>query len=507
MRDLVEQLSGLRVRSALGVTVERAANRSDLAAAHRLRQATFVQEQGLFAGTDRDDLDDLDETVVLVARDDDGVVVGSVRLAPAVPGRDLAWWTGSRLVVASDRRGAGRIGAALVTAACGEAERLGALRFEACVQRDRADFFARLGWDVLGAVEVAGTPHVRVRWPVGRIARLVAATKEPIAAILGGLRPGGDGWVGDDAAPVPGSDLLAACDAILPAMVERDPWWAGWCSVLVNVNDVAVKGAVPVGLLDAVGARTASQAARVLAGVKAGADAWGVPVLGGHTTLGVPASLAVTILGRAQVPVPGGGGRPGDAVTVVADLAGGWRPGHPGQWDSTTARSSAELRHLAGTVDRVRPRAAKDVSMAGIVGTIGMLAEAGGCGAVVDVAAVPTPAGAGLGAWLTCFPGFAQVLAGAPLPAGADVGPAVAATCGELVAGGGVALRWPDGEVVDVLGGRVTGLGPAGVAAQHGDPDRPPDPARRAARGEWGLAGADPTLDGPAPSTDPRSRP
>ena len=92
------------------------------------------------------------------------------------------------------------------------------------------------------------------------------------------------GFVGDDGAPVPGSDVIAACDAILPAMVERDPEWAGWCGVLVNVNDLAAMGARPVGLLDAVGARDASFAARVLRGLRAAADAYGVPVLGGHTT-------------------------------------------------------------------------------------------------------------------------------------------------------------------------------------------------------------------------------
>ena len=46
---------------------------------------------------------------------------------------------------------------------------------------------------------------------------------------------------------MPGSDLIAACDAILPAMVQRDPEWAGWCGVLVNVNDLAAMGATPSG--------------------------------------------------------------------------------------------------------------------------------------------------------------------------------------------------------------------------------------------------------------------
>ena len=50
--------------------------------------------------------------------------------------------------------------------------------------------------------------------------------------------------------------------------------------------------------------------------------------------------------------------------------------------------------------------------MAGIVGTLGMLAEASGCAAVLDVADVPRPDAASMGDWLTCFPGFAMLTAG-----------------------------------------------------------------------------------------------
>ena len=106
-----------------------------------------------------------------------------------------------------------------------------------------------------------------------------------------------------------------------------------------------------------------------------------------------------------------------------------------------------------------RPRAAKDVSMAGIVGTTAMLAEACGCAAELDVAADPAARrGAPIGDWLTCFPGFAMVTAGSePLRAGA----AVSASCGRLGEGTGVRLRWPDGAITTALGTAATGLGPA----------------------------------------------
>jgi putative N-acetyltransferase (TIGR04045 family) len=428
-----------------------------LADYHALRREVFVDRQGLFAGSDVDWRDEDPRTVVLLATGPDGEVLGGVRLGPATEGDDIGWWLGGRLVSRPGSRIAG-VGAALVRAACAHAESAGALRFDATVQHRNERLFSRLGWRSVREVTVAGTPHVLMRWPIDRIARLAAATKSELGALLSGFQLGGPGFVGDDGAPVPGTDLVAACDAIIPSMVERDPGWAGWCSVLVNVNDLAAMGATPVGLLDSVGARDASFAHRVLTGLRHAAAAYGVPVLGGHTQLGVPPALSVTALGRTAHPVPGGGGRPGHRITLSADLGGTWRPGYAGrQWDSTSNRSPEELRHMLGAVAAARPAAAKDVSMAGVVGTLGMLAEAGGCGAELDVAAVPRPRGASMGDWLTCFPGFAMLTTGERSP---EAAPAVSATCGVLTAGSGVVLRWPDGELTEGVGA-VTGLGQA----------------------------------------------
>lgn len=432
----------------------------------QLRRDVFVREQAMFDVTDRDDVDDDERTVVLVARSQAGEVLGGVRVHPVldVADRDLGWWRGSRLAVQRDARTGAGVGAALVRAACARAEAAGALRFDATIQAQNERLFQRLGWTSREHVVLHGRPHVVVDWPIARVQRLVDATKAALGDLLSGLDSStAAGFWGDDGAPVPGSDLVAACDAILPAMVERDPEWAGWCAVLVNVNDLSAMGATPVGLLDAVGARDASFARRVMSGLRAAADAWGVPVLGGHTQLGVPGALSVTALGRADRPVPGGGARPGERLRVTADLGGGWRPGYAGgQWDSSSHRSSDELRALGTVVPRLAPSAAKDVSMSGLVGTTGMLAEASGCRAVLDVAAVPTPSGASVGDWFTCFPGFAMVTAERTSASVPDLPPFVTSRpCGDLVEGSGVGLRWPDGVVTEAVTSTVTGMGAA----------------------------------------------
>jgi putative N-acetyltransferase (TIGR04045 family) len=433
-----------------------------LVAYRALRRAAFCTELGLFDDRAGGDLDEHDESAVVLVARHGGAVVGGVRLYEVSPG----WWQGGRLVVSPAARAGLGVGSALVRAACVEAESHGALRFEATVLPGNTALFERLGWTAIRSVTVAGTRHDLVRWPVSRIARLTAATKNPLGALLAGLQPGGAGFLGDDAAPLPGhpraaTDVLASVDGILPAMVAADPEWAGWCGVLVGANDLAAMGATPAGLLDALGSPDAAHAARVLAGIRAGAEAFGMPVIGGHTQLGVAPSLSVTALGRTGAPVRGAG-RAGLDVVLTADLGGGWRQGYEGrQWDSSSRRTAAELAAMTSMVGRGLPEAAKDVSMAGLVGTLGMLAEASGCGAELDVAAVPRPAGATVGDWFTCFPGFAMLTADEPGRSAAPAGPATSARCGLLTPEPGVRLRWPDGEVTEAVPGAVTGLGRA----------------------------------------------
>ncbi|MGK2881352.1 MAG: MSMEG_0567/sll0787 family protein [Mycobacterium sp.] len=445
-------------------TTEQPAHVADDYAA--LRHHVFVDTQQLFEKSDRDAADEHPATTVLVAVAPDGTLLGGVRIAPVVdPG--MGWWAGSRLVLSSGVRGGG-VGRALIRAACAWVESAGGLRFDATIQDRYHGLFTDLGWTTVGHTVFGGAPHTRVRWPIDRFARLAAATKSVLGSLLvpfaghpAALGP--NGFRGDDGVPI-GNGMVAACDAIAPTMVARDPEWAGWCGALVNLNDLAAMGASATGMLDAVAAPSASHATRVVRGLADASTAWNVPVLGGHTQIGVPAALSVTAFGQTTAPIPGGGARPGDALTVSADVSGQWRPGYTGhQWDSTSRRDQHDLRHLAGLVNRTAPQAAKDVSMAGLIGTVGMMAEASAAGAVITITDVPKPAHAQMGDWLSCFPGFAMITADIPGRGVVDPGPATTAACGSFhhrtPAEPLVAIRWPDGETTTAISGTVTGLG------------------------------------------------
>jgi selenophosphate synthetase-related protein len=54
--------------------------------------------------------------------------------------------------------------------------------------------------------------------------------------------------------------------------------------------------------------------------------------------------------------------------------------------------------------------AAKDVSMAGMLGTLAMLLQPSGCGATVDLGLVPRPEDVAMDRWLEVFPSYAFLL-------------------------------------------------------------------------------------------------
>jgi putative N-acetyltransferase (TIGR04045 family) len=126
-----------------------------------LRRTVFCEEQGLFAGDDRDEIDAVAIPIVAVSLLGvaAGDVVGTVRIHQPEPG---LWW-GSRLAVAADYRRVGALGAALIRLAVTAAHARGCRRFLAHVQSQNVAMFQRLNWISLEEVALHGRPHHRMR--------------------------------------------------------------------------------------------------------------------------------------------------------------------------------------------------------------------------------------------------------------------------------------------------------------------------------------------------------
>ncbi|MCA1288610.1 sll0787 family AIR synthase-like protein [Salipiger bermudensis] len=239
-----------------------------------------------------------------------------------------------------------------------------------------------------------------------------------------GLSAASDGRPGDDAAPLPrdgGYDLLAG-EGFIPAFVQDDPWFAGWCALMVNLSDIAAMGGRSVALVDQVWAPDEAAAAPLLQGLRDAAAAYDVPVVGGHTNFNAPQlGIAASVFGRAQRLITSFDARPGDVLIAATDHRGAYR-----NFDNFCAALKAPGPRLRGDLE-VLPklaedglvRAGKDISQGGIVGTALMLAECSGVGIEIDTGAILPPPRVPLDRWLRSFPSFGFLLSVAPEDANA----------------------------------------------------------------------------------------
>lgn len=230
---------------------------------------------------------------------------------------------------------------------------------------------------------------------------------------------------GDDCAAFPdgaGGYLLLAAEAMWPELVRTEPFFAGYCSVMVNVSDVAAMGGRPLGVVDALWTDGPGRAGPLWEGLCEGARRFGVPLVGGHTNVRSPYdALGVAILGRAQRLITSFDARPGDALVVAIDLRGEMHPRHA-FWNASDApppRLQGDLALLPQLAERDLCRAGKDISMAGVLGSLLMLLECSRVGGVVNLEALPRPPRSSRAfeaelRWLRAFPSFGFVLAVAP---------------------------------------------------------------------------------------------
>ncbi|MEO0949043.1 MAG: AIR synthase related protein, partial [Cyanobacteria bacterium J06641_5] len=131
--------------------------------------------------------------------------------------------------------------------------------------------------------------------------------------------------IGDDCAAIPDGEgyLLLAAEGMWPTLVAADPWFAGWCAVMVNVSDIYAMGGRPLAVVDALWSRSVAASQPVWKGIQAAARAYNVPIVGGHTNCHSPYdALSVAILGRAQSLLTSFDARPGDRLLMVVDFAG-----------------------------------------------------------------------------------------------------------------------------------------------------------------------------------------
>lgn len=209
----------------------------------------------------------------------------------------------------------------------------------------------------------------------------------------------------DDAAVIPsrpGFDLVITKDAMVAGVhfLADDPLDLVARKLLrVNLSDLAAKGAQPWGyfLSTAWPTETAwADKALFAQGLAQDGEAFDITLLGGDTvTTPGPLSLTATLLGWAPEgrAVRRAGARPGDLLAVSGAIGDGWLGLRAARGEFDSAVLAARYRLPTPRVDlipvlREHARAAADVSD-GLLADAGHIATASGCGARIDLDAIP----------------------------------------------------------------------------------------------------------------------
>ena len=226
--------------------------------------------------------------------------------------------------------------------------------------------------------------------------------------------------LGDDAAAIKSEDgyLLLAGEGVFPPLVESNPYIAGRTSVLTNVNDIYAMGGRPVAIVDVIISNDEESAGEILRGIRDNASRYKVPVIGGHISQDAPSSsLSVFILGRAKKLLSSFNARGGDDLVFISNPKGKFVSGF-NFWDSSSMLSEGEatygLELIAECAEQGLSEAGKDVSMAGLAGSLLMLLECSSLGAEINIDSIPRPFEVPLAEWMLAFPSYGFILSVSP---------------------------------------------------------------------------------------------
>lgn len=228
---------------------------------------------------------------------------------------------------------------------------------------------------------------------------------------------------GDDAAVIPWKEgfLLLAADGIMTRLLVNEPYAAGKASVMVTVNDIYSMGGKPLAMVNVLASGDEEQRSKVVEGIRKGCEKLQVPMVGGHLHPDAPGSspsLAVAILGYANKLLRGHLAEVGDDIILAVDLKGDKGCRSVVSWDANSGKTPEELLYrleaLPLIAERELSQAAKDVSNSGILGTVSIMMENSGKGAIIELASIPKPLEIELSDWLVCFQSFGFVLSVSP---------------------------------------------------------------------------------------------
>jgi len=223
---------------------------------------------------------------------------------------------------------------------------------------------------------------------------------------------------GEDAGAIYHRDefLLLAAEGIWKGLIEANPYAAGKASVMASVNDIYAMGGRPLAMVNVIGISDSRYYDEIMRGIQKGCEKFRVPMVGGHLHPDTSeVSLSVSIMGAAKKLLLSNNAREGQDIVFAVDLEGrGYQCKPVISWDTNSGKNSQQVLERLEVLPLIAEsglcQTAKDVSNGGLLGTIALMLEVSGKGAVIDIDKIQKPDSFPMIDWLKAFLSYGFVL-------------------------------------------------------------------------------------------------
>ncbi|MBM4309670.1 MAG: methanogenesis marker 2 protein [Deltaproteobacteria bacterium] len=223
---------------------------------------------------------------------------------------------------------------------------------------------------------------------------------------------------GEDAAAIyyNGEYLLLAVDGIWSGLLDANPYGAGKAAVMASVNDIYAMGGRPLAMVNVIGAAPDGSLDEIVRGIRKGCEKFRVPMVGGHLHPDTgEQQLSVAIMGRAARLLRSNNAVPEQDIMFAVDLDGkGYQCRPVLSWDTNSGKKTPQILERLEVLPQLAESklcsTAKDVSNAGVLGTIALMMETSETGAHIDIDSIPKPESFSLIDWLKAFLSYGFVL-------------------------------------------------------------------------------------------------
>lgn len=253
------------------------------------------------------------------------------------------------------------------------------------------------------------TPAMQAKMNIGQGIKIAQPNIEKLADLYA--------LPGDDTAAIATEHgyMLHACEGMIPSFVEHHPYFAGWSAVMANISDIAAMGGRATSVVNSFWHRSTEQAQALIQGMQDACQCYGVPLVGGHTHIdpNFQPALSVAIQGEAKRLLSVMHVQPQQNILLALNMKGQFHP-NTTYWKCFEhvggAKLQAEQEILPQLAEQGLAYSARDISNAGILGSLLMLLEASGCGADIQLDQIAKPQEVDWQHWLQIFPSYGFLL-------------------------------------------------------------------------------------------------